>query len=80
MTDAEALARFGTVGPGRNAHDRLPLSLPIESLLDDDDGDVRVNAHRKEMIHGCGDAAEYGEFICISVWAIKLTVFFVSSL
>jgi hypothetical protein len=52
----------------------------MKSLLDDDDGDVRVNAHRKEMIHGCGDAAEYGEFICIPVWAIKLTVFFVSSL
>jgi hypothetical protein len=80
MTDAEALARFGTVGPGRNAHDRLPLSLPMKSLLEHDDGDVRVNAHRKEMIHGCGDAAEYGEFIFISVWAIKLTVFFVSSL
>ena len=58
MTDAEALARFGTVGPGRNVHDRLPLSLPIESLLEHD-GDARVNAHRKEMIHGCGDSAEY---------------------
>ena len=80
MTDAEALARFGTVGPGRNAHDRLPLSLPMKSLLEHDDGDARVNAHRKEMIHGCGDAAEYGEVIFMCVCAIRMTVFFVSSL
>ena len=33
MTDAEALARFGTVGPGRNRGDRLALSLPTDSLL-----------------------------------------------
>ena len=66
MTDAEALARFGTVGPGRNRGDRLSLSLPTDSLLGADanggeassEGAAAIN-HRRRMIDGCGDPREY---------------------
>ena len=66
MTDAEALARFGTVGPGRNRGDRLSLSLPMDSLLGADanggeassEGAAAIN-HRRRMIDGCGDPREY---------------------
>ena len=62
MTDAEALARFGTVGPGRNRGDRLALSLPADSLLRDATGDAKSDAaadRRRRMMDGCGDPAEY---------------------
>jgi len=66
MTDAEALARFGTVGPGRNRGDRLSLSLPMDSLLGTDanggEASEREGAaadHRRRMIDGCGDPREY---------------------
>ena len=62
MTDAEALARFGTVGPGRNRRDRLALSLPTDSLLRDATGDAKSDAaadRRRRMMDGCGDPAEY---------------------
>ena len=58
MTDAEALARFGTVGPGRNRRDRLALSLPTDSLLRDATGDAKSDAaadRRRRMMDGCGD-------------------------
>jgi len=66
MTDAEALARFGTVGPGLNRGDRLALSLPTDSLLEADDGNGdndsssgAVAELRRRMIDGCGNPAEY---------------------
>ena len=63
MTDAEALARFGTVGPGLNRGDRIELSLPKDSLLgaDANGGDASSSGaaadHRRRMIDGC--PAEY---------------------
>lgn len=65
MTDAEALARFGTVGPGLNRGDRLALSLPTDSLLGADDGNGDASSSgavaelRRRMIDGCGNPAEY---------------------
>ena len=65
MTDAEALARFGTVGPGRNRGDRLSLSLPMDSLLGADANGGEASSegaaadHRRRMIDGCGDPREY---------------------
>ncbi len=58
MTDAEALARFGTVGPGRNRRDRLALSLPAASPPRDAKSAAATD-RRRRMIDGCGDPAEY---------------------
>ena len=58
LTDAEAMARFGSVGPGNNAANRLRLS--IADGAGEEEESAAAAAARARLMYGCGERSERG--------------------
>ena len=56
MSDAEAMARFGTVGPGRNLGDFLRVHLP-PGAASEAGFELAAEKARARLLSGCGDVA-----------------------